>query len=104
MSMKRVRIDYTIYSPEYDRSTGECWENGTMRGARKKAQELGVGSLIVRNFNRMKPMHWWQSTFCWMWDGSAFRKCCSLSTEKWKVDSTNLSQTAVQRRFRLRNR
>ena len=53
--MKRVRIDYTIYSPGYIPGAGECWDNRTLRGARKKAQELGVGSLIVRNFNRNKP-------------------------------------------------
>jgi len=53
--MKGVRIDYTIYSPGYAPGVGECWDNRTLRGARKKARELGVGSLIVRNFNRNKP-------------------------------------------------
>jgi len=97
--MKRVRIDYTSYSPGYAPGVGECWDNRTLRGARKKAQELGVGSLIVRNFNRNKPpMDWWQSTFCWMWDGFAFRKRYSLSEEKWKVDISSLHQTSVVKR------
>ena len=104
MSMKRVRIDYTIYSPGYTPGTGECWDCRTLRGARKKAQELGVGSHIVRNSNRNKPMDWWQSTFCWMWDGFAFRKSYSLSEKKWEVDSLSVSQTSVLRRFRFGNR
>jgi putative SOS response-associated peptidase YedK len=61
--MKRVRIDYTIYSPDYDPDIGECWDYRTLRGGRKKAQELGVGSLVVRNFNRNRPVDWWQPTF-----------------------------------------
>ncbi len=56
VSMKHVRIDYTIYSPDYVPGIGECWDYPTLRGARAKAQELGVGSLIVRNFNRSYPM------------------------------------------------
>ena len=102
--MKCVRIDYTIYSPDYVRDIGECWDCRTLSGARKKAQELGVGSLIVRNFNRNKPMDWWQSTFCWVWDGFAFRKSHSLNENKWKVDSVGLSRAPVLRRFRLDNR
>ena len=102
--MKRVRIDYTIYSPDYAPGIGECWDYRTLRGARKKAQELGVGSLIVRNFNRNKPVDWWQSTFCWMWDGFAFKKSCSLSEKQWKADSLSLSQASVLRRFHLDNR
>jgi hypothetical protein len=104
VSMKRVRIDYTIYSPDYAPGIGECWDYRTFRGARKKAQDLGVGSLIVRNFNRNKPMDWWQSTFCWVWDGSVLSKRYSLSEKKWKVDSLILSQTSVLRRFRLNHR
>jgi hypothetical protein len=100
VSMKRVRIDYTIYSPDYAPGIGECWDCRTLRRARKKAQELGVASLIVRNFNRNKPMDWWQSTFCWMWDGFAFRKSRSLSEKMWKVDNSSLSQTSVLRQFR----
>ena len=99
--MKRVRIDYTIYSPNYDPGQGECWDYPTLRGARKKAQELGIGSLVVRNFNRNRPVDWWQSTFCWMWDGFAFRKKPSLSERQWQVDSSSLSQTSVLRRFHL---
>ena len=76
---------------------------GLFAGARKKAQELGVGSLIIRNFNRNKPVDWWQSTFCWVWDGFTFRKNYSLSEEKWKVDRLTWSQASVLRRFRLDN-
>jgi hypothetical protein len=101
--MKRVRIDYTIYSPDYAIGTGECWDYPTLRGARKKAQELGIGSLIVRNFNRSKPVDWWQGAFCWMWDGFEFKKSYSLSEKKWIVDSSSLSQTSMLRRFRLDN-
>ncbi len=85
--MKRVRIDYTVYSPNYVPGTGECWDHRTMRGARKKAQGLGVGSLVVRNLNRDHPSDWWQSTFCWVWDGLAFKKSFSQSKKQWKVDS-----------------
>jgi hypothetical protein len=104
VSMKRVRIDYTVYSPDYAPAIGECWDFRTLHGARKKARELGVGSLIVRNFNRDKPWDWWQSGFCWLWDGFAFRKSYSLSEKKWKADSSSLSQTSVLRRFRFGNR
>ena len=83
--MKGVKIDYTIYSPNYARGTGECWDTRTFRAARKKAQKLGVGSIVVRNFNRNTPPDWWQSTFCYMWDGFDFRKKQSLSEERWNV-------------------
>jgi len=98
--MKRVRIDYTIYSPGYTRDIGECWDYPSLRRAKNKAQKLGVGSLIVRNFNRDKPLDWWQSTYCWLWDGFTFSKRYSLSEKKWEVDLSCLSQVPVLRRFR----
>jgi hypothetical protein len=103
--MKRTRIDYTIYSPNYVPGTGECWDYPTLRGAKKKAKELGVGSLIIRNFNlnRNVPVNWWQSRLCLVWDGFIFKKSYSLSEEKWSVDISSLSQSSVLRRFRFEN-
>ena len=102
--MRRVRIDYTVYSPDYVPARGECWDHRTLRGARKKARELGVGSLIVRNFNKDHLTNWWQSTFCWVWDGFAFRKSYSQSDQEWKVGSFRLSQALLLRRFLFHHR
>jgi hypothetical protein len=101
--MKRVRIDYTVYSPDYTPGIGECWDHRTLRGAREKARKLGVGSLIVRNFNRSQPMDWWQSTFCLVWDGFAFKRRYSQNEKQWKVDGFNLSQASLLRRLRFDN-
>ena len=102
--MKRVSIDYTVYSPDYVPGEGECWDNRTVRGARRKAQALGVGSLIVRNFNRDHRFDWWQSPFCWVWNGFTFKKSYSQSEKQWKVDSFHLSQALLLRRFPFDNR
>jgi hypothetical protein len=40
---------------------GECWDYPDIRSAKRKAKELRMGSLIVRNFNQAdrhgRPVH-----------------------------------------------
>lgn len=102
--LKRVRIDYTIYSPDYsgDRKSriDQCWDFPTIAGARKKAKELGVGSLVIRNFNRSWPSDWWQTRFCWVWDGFAFKKVYPVDEKKWRVDPSAWNRASLQGRFR----
>jgi hypothetical protein len=114
--MKRVRIDYTIYSPKYvpvrdsqgapQDGHGECWDFSTLRGAKQKARAFGIGSLIVRNFNQRDRADilgdWWQSSFCWVWDGSRFKKLRSISERKWLVEAeaSNWSRVGILNRFR----
>ena len=102
--MKGLRIDYTIYSPDHTPGgQGECWDHPTVRGARKKAKELGIGSLVVRNFNlgnKRGSSDWWQTPYCWVWDGFAFKKVYPADEQKWKVDRLAWSQAPVLRHFR----
>jgi len=105
--MKGLRIDYTIYSPDYSGDpklrTGECWDFHTIRGARKKAKELGVGSLVVRNFNREHTEGvvdiWWQSPYCWVWNGFAFKKVYPLGEKKWKIDPSAWNRASLERQL-----
>ena len=103
--MKRLRIDYTIYSPGYVPGQGECWDYPTMRGAKLKARQLGVGSLIVRNFNKgnmpRKPGDWWQSSFCWVWNGVSYKKAYSVFEKKWVVAENVWFQAPLLRRSSL---
>ena len=106
--MKGLRIDYTIYSPDYAPGAGECWDYPTFRGARRKAKTLGIGSLLVRNFNREHTEGvvdiWWQSTYCWVWDGLVFRKARSVQENKWIIERSVWSRSALLRRFHARKR
>jgi hypothetical protein len=87
--MKRVRIDYPVYSANYQPGEGECWDFTTVRGARAKARKFGVGAVVVRNFNQAdrpgKSGDWWQTSFCWLWNGVSFRKAYPVLEEKWVV-------------------
>lgn len=102
--MKRLRIDYAIYSPDYSSGAGECWDYPTFRGAKRKAKALGVGSLVVRNFNR----EWidgtfddcWQSSFCWVWNGFVFQRTRSSQDEKWIVEADVWSRFTLFQEFR----
>lgn len=83
--MKRTRISYTLYSPNYSYApqAGECWEYGTIRVAKRKAQSLGIGSVFVRDFTQEDRAgrfvgEWWQTQFCWVWNGLEFRKAYSV--------------------------
>jgi len=107
--MKLVRISYTIYSPNYVRGQGECWDFPTFRGAKAKARALGVGSLIVRNFNKAAKAgdseDWWQSALSWVWNGVSFSKAHSLDEKKWVVVTDNCwHRSPLQTRNRFKRR
>jgi len=112
--MRLVHVDYTIYSPSY-RATrdsegnpqdghGECWDCPTIRSAKRKAKDLGIGSTIVRNFNQAyRPDgggEWWQADFCWVWNGLSFVKVHSVSETKWVIPDHPWFEHASLRRLR----
>jgi hypothetical protein len=102
--MKGLRIDYTIYSPDYAPGAGECLDYPTFRGAKRKAKALGAGSLVIRNFNREKVNGvvniWWQSPYCWVWNGLVFQKTRSAQEGEWTVERSVWSRGALFQRFR----
>lgn len=93
--MKRVRIDYTVYSPDHksewnlekgrQETHGECWDAISMRNAKRLAKRFGAGSMIVRNFNQNEISSWTQADRCWVWDGRELYKASSLAEKKWVV-------------------
>jgi hypothetical protein len=82
MAICRVRINYTLYSPAYDRQTGLCLDFETLAAAKRRARGLGPGTVLVRNFdqaNKDGGSDWWQDGRCWLFDGRDFKR---TSTEK----------------------
>ena len=79
MAIRRIRIDYTVYTPNYHPGEGECWDLQTLTKAKKKAQGFGVGATIFRNYNQRNKKgmilgDWWQDDRFWLWDGVSFRR------------------------------
>ncbi len=90
MAIKRVRIDYTVYSPNYHPGDG-CWDLRTLESAKRKARGLGAGSRIYRNFNQTNKLgmilgDWWTGTHYWTWTGGLFLR--RLDSERF-VGSAN---------------
>ena len=76
MGLRRVRIDYTVYAPDYEPGEG-CWDFRTCTKAKRKAQALGVGARVYRNLNEEnKSMSfigdWWTYKDYWAWGVSGF--------------------------------
>jgi hypothetical protein len=115
-ALRITSVNYTIYSPNYrshrdsqgclQDGHGECWDYPDIRSAKRKAKELGMGSLIVRNFNQAdRPGRlgaWWQSSFCWVWNGVVFKRSYSVVDDKWVVVTDNVwSQNPLLTRARF---
>jgi hypothetical protein len=91
MAIRRIRIDYTLYSPDYTRDEGLCLDFKTFEAAKKWARGLGRGSNIVRNFNLTNKdgsIDWWQGERCWFFDGTRFRRVLpDPNSTKWHIDA-----------------
>jgi hypothetical protein len=79
MAIERIRIDYTVYSPNYKPGEGLCLEFDTFQRAKARARGLGAGSRVYRNFNQKNKKgkilgDWWTGNCFWLWDGSKFKK------------------------------
>jgi hypothetical protein len=73
----RIRIDYTVYTPDYKTGEGGCWDFRTFAKAKRKAQGLGVGARVYRNFYQIAKRgrllgDWWGDKHFWSWSGSRF--------------------------------
>ena len=101
--MKRVTIDYTVYSPDYVFGRGECWDFRTLHEAKNKARELGVGNYCPE-LQPSKAVGLVAKRVLLAVGRISFRRSRSLSEKQWKADSSSLSQTSVLRRFRFGNR
>ena len=96
MARKTIRIDYTVYSPNYQPGDG-CWDFRTLKKAQSAARGLGLVSRIYRNFNQESkrgkiPHDWWSSGFYWSWNGNEFVR---------KIDPS-VSWTAPMGRYEVR--
>ena len=77
MAIKQIRIDYTVYSPDYEPGEGLRNDFPTLERAKRSARDLGTGSVIVRNFNQTDKdggVDWWQVDRCWYFAGLHFRR------------------------------
>ena len=76
MAIKRKRINYTVYPPQFNSGRDACWDIRTVSRARLRAKHLGVGSRLRRNVNvaNKRPLteDWWVERV-WEWDGLTFR-------------------------------
>jgi len=90
MAIRRIRIGYTLYSPDYKRESGLCLDFATFGSAKRRARGLGRGSNIVRNFNQRSKdgsTDWWQDERCWYFDGAGFQRVLpDPSAKKWHMD------------------
>jgi len=78
MAIRRIRIDYTVYPPNFRPSVDHFWEFGTITKARLCAERFGPGARIYRNFNQTNKKgqtlgDWWDGR-AWMWDGAVFKR------------------------------
>jgi hypothetical protein len=76
MAIKRIKIDYTVYSPNYHPGDG-CWDLRNLERAKQRARGLGAGSRIYRNFNQTNKRgeilaDWWTGLHYWTWTGAQF--------------------------------
>jgi hypothetical protein len=79
MAIERIRIDYTVYSPNYRPEEGLCLDFGTFTKAKARARNLGAGSRVYRNFNQKNKNgqvlgDWWWDDRYWRWDGATFKR------------------------------
>ena len=85
MAIRRIRIDYTVYPPNYQRG-GTCWDFRTLRRAKTAARGLGSGSRVYRNFNQTNKRgqilgDWWSGKYFWAWSGNFF--CRKLDAHRF---------------------
>ena len=78
MAIERIRIDYTVYAPNYEPGKG-CWDLRTLQRAKRFARTLGPGARVYRNFNQTNKRgkilgDWWSGKSYWTWDGRRFQK------------------------------
>jgi hypothetical protein len=79
MAIERIRIDYTVYSPNYRPGEGLCLGFDTFQKAKARARGLGAGSRVYRNFNQKNKKDqvlgdWWTANRYWLWDGATPRE------------------------------
>jgi hypothetical protein len=106
MAIRRVRINYTLYSPDYDRATGVCLDFDTLDSAKRRARDLGTGTMIVRNFdvsNKDGSTEWYQAERFWIFDGRSFwRAHPDLNSTKWQLSHLQFyadAQRILQRKI-----
>jgi len=102
---KRIQLDYTIYSPNYTRETGECWDFIKFKRAQNKARAFGPGAKIIRNFNQRDQtveLDWWQGFYCWIWDGQDFYRRLPIEEKKWIVPESHWRNASLVKKLRRR--
>jgi hypothetical protein len=84
MAIRRNRIEYTVYPPNFNRDRDQYHDFRTAARARRIARSLGVGARIYRIINRVEKgvaidKFWDDSVF--EWSGAVFKDITSkLST------------------------
>jgi hypothetical protein len=78
MAIKRIKIDYTVYPPNYHHGDG-CWDLRNFERAKQRARGLGAGSRIYRNFNQTNKRDqilgdWWTGKHFWTWNGVSLHR------------------------------
>jgi hypothetical protein len=66
MAIRRVKIDHTVYPPNFVPHKNACWNVRTIAKARLLAKRFGTGSLIYTNFNQTNKKG---RTLGGFWDG-----------------------------------
>jgi hypothetical protein len=77
VAIRRIRIDYTVYPPDFKPGESPCWDFSTFTKAKRKARVLAIGALVYRNFNQTNKRGqllggWWGNKFFWRWNGFGF--------------------------------
>jgi hypothetical protein len=79
MAIRRIQIDYTVYSPNYRPGVGVCLDFRNLQRAKSRARGLGAGARVYRNFNQKNKKgqilgDWWSCDRYWLWDGATFKR------------------------------
>jgi hypothetical protein len=54
MAIRRQRIEYAVYPPNFDRESDRCYDFRTAARARRFARSLGRGARIYRTINQVE--------------------------------------------------
>src|SRR6266702_7736580 len=52
MAIRRMKIDYTVYSPNYEPGMGLCLDFRNLQKTKSRARGLGVGARVYRTSTR----------------------------------------------------
>jgi hypothetical protein len=85
MAIRRSKLEYTVYSPNYVPGIGTCWNCKTFVQARRCAKRLGIGAKVFRDVQRTnkkgQELGVWFGIRAFLWTGKEFKRVPLVADE-----------------------